>query len=119
MSRDLNYKRLNKKEWLKDMPDLIELLKRDYDFYYSGMYSHIVHISDLMAKKRKAKLYKGHKINLYEDINGTWYLVVYKKYNIDIYFTYDYINSNWNRIHYFINKFKKRYESVTNSEQYE
>lgn len=97
--------KLNKDAWLSEMPDLIYLLKRKYNFYYSGLYARISRdiLDAINPNKHK------HKIVLYNR-GQRFFLVVYKKNDYDIYFTNEYANDTKNnRIQYFVKKFKRAY----------
>ena len=98
-------KSLSKEEWLRDIPELIYKLKKDYGFYYSGFKTHIS--KDILEVINPKK--HNHKIVLYEN-NKTFYLVVYRKAGTDIYYTDIFRDSSWRRIYSFITFFKKEYE---------
>ena len=95
---------LNKEEWLSEMPEL----KLNYNFYFSGFYTRIKKDILEIVKNPKHK----HKISIYNKDNRFW-LVVYKKGSIDIYYTAEYKkDTNTNRISYFMKKFNKSYEKA-------
>lgn len=99
---------LNKEQWLTEMPKLIYKLRYKYEFYFSGHYSIIK--KDILEIVNKSK--HRHKIVLYTQ-NGRFYLVVYRKGSPDIYITNEYRHdTNYNRISYFLRKFKKSYEKA-------
>lgn len=99
---------LNKEEWLSEMPELIHNLKLNYNFYFSGFYTRIKKDILEIIKNPKNK----HKISIYNKDNKFW-LVVYKKRSIDIYYTAEYKkDTNNSRISYFMKKFRKSYEKA-------
>lgn len=101
-------KALNKDEWLKDMPELIYNLKKNYGFYYSGFR---VRINKDILEAINPKKHK-HKIVLYQR-GQRLFLVVYRKSGQDIYFTNEYVDDpKWNRINYFQNKFYRAYKKA-------
>ena len=98
-------KNLNKDAWLSEIPDMIYLLKRKYNFYYSGFYARIN--KDILEAINPNK--HRHKIVLYNR-GQRFFLVVYKKNDYDIYFTNEYVNDKKNnRIQYFVKKFRRAY----------
>lgn len=101
-------KQLDKEEWLTKMPDLIYLLKKKYGFYYSGFPIRINKDILEIIKNPKNK----HKIVLYNS-GQRFFLVIYKKNTIDIYYTTEYKNDEkWSRISYFVKKFKRAYKKA-------
>lgn len=99
---------LNKEEWLSEMPKLIHNLKLNYNFYFSGFYTRIKKDILEIIKNPKNK----HKISIYNKDNRFW-LVVYKKGSIDVYYTAEYKkDTNNSRISYFMKKFRKSYEKA-------
>ena len=104
-------KQLSKDEWLKEIPELIYKLKKDYNFYYSCF---PVRISkDILEIVKNPK--NRHKIVLYKSGNK-YFLVVYRKADCVIYYTnaywQDIDDGKYNRIRYFIKKFSKAYEKA-------
>ena len=83
--------KINRQDWLTDMPKLIKNLKLNYNFYYSCSYA--------VCKKRIQELVEDkehknrHKIVLYTN-HEDWYLVVYSKKNPVIYWCPDYKGDN-------------------------
>ena len=101
-------KKLTKEEWLTKVPELIYKLKKDYGFYFSGMYSCIS--KDILEAVNPNK--HKHKIMLYKR-NQRFFLVVYMKNGYDIYYTNEYINdTSWNRVRYFLKKFQRAYDKA-------
>lgn len=95
----------SRKEWLREVPNIIRNLIYNYNFYFvDGLYCRIHRdIKDLISEKY---VKNRHKIILYRDENK-FYLVVYAKKNITIYICSEYNNCSWSSIKYFLNKFKK------------
>lgn len=101
-------KTLTKDEWLRDIPELIYKLKKDYGFYFSGYYSVIK--KDILDAIKPDK--HKHKIVCYRR-GQRFFLVVYKKNDFDIYYTNEYVNdTSWNRINYFLKKFTRAYRKA-------
>lgn len=97
---------VSKEVWLKEMPELIYKLKKEYGFYYSGFICKIT--KDILEVINKSK--HKHKIVLYRR-NQRFFLVVYRKAGPVIYFTNEYVDDqNWNRIRYFEKKFSRAYK---------
>lgn len=95
-----------KEIWLKEIPELIYKLKKEYGFYYSGFICRIN--KDILEVVNKSK--HKHKIVLYRR-NQRFFLVVYRKNDAVIYFTNEYSqDKNWNRIRYFEKKFSRAYK---------
>lgn len=105
--------KLEKDAWLNDIPELIYMLKKKYNFYYSGYYARISKdILDVVNPKKHK-----HKIVLYNR-GQRFFLVIYKKDDFDIYFTNEYVNDDkHNRISYFVKKFRRAYKVA--EEEYE
>lgn len=107
-TKEIKFEKRTRKEWLKDMPDVIYRLVYGYRFYfcrpYLGYSKISSEISDFVIKKYKDK---RHCISLYVNKTGTqWYLVVYAKNKITIYYTNEYSpTENWGNIKRFIKKF--------------
>lgn len=100
--------KLNKEEWLNDMPKLIYKLKKEYGFYYSGFRCRIAKDILEVIKNKKHK----HKIVLYQR-GQRFFIVVYRKNDTVIYFTNEYVDDkNWNRIRYFEKKFSRAYSKA-------
>lgn len=100
--------KLNKEEWLTEMPKLIYKLKLNYNFYFNGCYSIIKKDILEIVKNPKNK----HKISIYNKDNR-FFLVVYRKGSPDIYVCTEYKNdTNSNRIKYFMKKFGKSYRKA-------
>lgn len=98
-------KKLTKDEWLRDMPEMIYRLKKDYGFYFSGFSCNIK--KDILEAINPKK--HRHKIVLYRR-DQRFFLVVYRKNDQVIYFTNEYVDDkNWNRIRYFEKKFSRAY----------
>lgn len=101
-------KTLTKEEWLKEMPELIYKLKKEYGFYFSGYYSIIRKDILDVVKPEKHK----HKIIIYRR-GQRFFLVVYKKNDFDVYYTNEYVkDTSWNRINYFLKKFNSAYKKA-------
>ena len=99
---------LTKEQWLKEMPELIYKLKKDYNFYYPGF---IVRTTKDILEVINPKKHK-HKIILYRR-NQRFFLVVYRKNDTIIYYTNEYKNdTNWNRIRWFEKKFNRAYKKA-------
>lgn len=97
---------LTKEQWLKDIPELIYKLKKNYGFYYSGFPIKIT--KDILDIIKNSK--NKHKIVLYRS-GQRFFLVLYTKNSPSIYFTNEYRNDdNWNRIRYFEKKFSRAYK---------
>lgn len=117
-----NYKIINyfikqtKEEWLSNIPELIKRLKRDYNFYYSESYVNIHKSINEVISNHPEK--KKHKIVLYKTAINIYYLVVYTKYNIKVYYCDEYIDSSWGRQKYFIKKFSLAYQEAINELEY-
>lgn len=104
---------LNKEQWLKNMPELIYKLKKDYNFYYPGF---IIRTTKDILEVINPKKHK-HKIILYRR-GQRFFLVVYRKKDTVIYFTNEYRNdTTWNRIRYFENKFNRAYKRAESERQ--
>lgn len=100
--------KLNKEQWLTEMPKLIYKLKFNYNFYFNGCYSIIKKDILEIVKNQKNK----HKISIYNKDNR-FFLVVYRKGSPDIYVCTEYKNdTNSNRIKYFMKKFGKSYRKA-------
>lgn len=116
-------KTISRKDWLKDMPELIKKLKLNYNFYYSnwrnGLYYTISKpITEVVVRNTKKC---AHQIVLYrnKDTND-FYLVVFSKKNPTIYQCLEY-PAGYNMPAYqsvkrFMNKFKLAYEGAVNYE---
>ncbi len=101
-------KKLNKEQWLTEMPKLIYKLKLNYNFYFNGCYSIIKKDILEIVKNPKNK----HKISVYNKDNR-FFLVVYRKGSPDIYVCTEYKNdTSSNRIKYFMKKFIKSYKKA-------
>jgi hypothetical protein len=101
-------KKLNKEQWLTEMPKLIYKLKFNYNFYFNGCYSIIKKDILEIVKNPKNK----HKISVYNKDNR-FFLVVYRKGSPDIYVCTEYKNdTSSNRIKYFMKKFIKSYKKA-------
>lgn len=104
--KEISMTPVSKEVWLKEMPELIYKLKKDYGFYYSGGFCRIQKDILEVINKNKHK----HKIVLYRR-NQRFFLVVYRKSGPVIYFTNEYVDDkNWNRIKYFEKKFNRAYK---------
>lgn len=98
-------------EWLQNVPEEIYHLVKNYNFYFAKVgygYSNLSRdIVELVLEKHSKN---KHKIILYNSRpKNTWYLVIYTKHRIDIYYTNE-IAESWSRVKYFINKFQKAAE---------
>ena len=103
-------KELNKEEWLSEIPELIYKLKSNYNFYFSGYYANINR--DILDIVNRNKDKHKHKISVYKR-NNRFFVVVYRKYSPDIYYTNEYKeDKNDNRIRYFMTKFKRVYKKA-------
>lgn len=100
-------RKLTREKWLKEMPELIYKLKKDYNFYYNRHYNFIT--KDIIELTNKSKL--THRIVLYTK-DQRFFLVVYSKKGPSIYYTDDYVTSKWPVIRYFIRKFVKFYDKA-------
>lgn len=113
-------KNLTRKEWLKEMPELISNLKKNYNFEYISRYKNIRNsIQDVV--KRDFKKY-AHKIVLYKKDNtdNTFYLTVFSKKNPTVYQCDEYKNEGWKTwvaIKRFCNKFDLAYEGAVKYEE--
>lgn len=97
-------RKLTKDEWLKEMPELIYKLKKEYGFYYSGCFRISKDILEIIKNKKHK-----HKIVVYNH-NQRFFFVIYRKNDTVIYFTNEYRDDkNWNRIRYFEKKFSRAY----------
>ena len=101
--------RIKRKDWLKEMPNLIKMLKINYGFYFSGEYARTQRRIQDLVKEKYSK--NRHKIILYTNYED-WYLVVYTKKNTKIYWCPDYKGDSWRNIRYFEKKFRLAYEEA-------
>lgn len=129
---------IGRKEWLKEIPDKIKTLKKGYNFYFNCSFANITNNIKEVAQKNYIK--NKHKIVLYNNRKSQdWYLVVYAKKCISIYwcseykypqniiYTDEYGNptgttgnhSQWSAIKRFINKFSLAYEEAVNEQEKE
>lgn len=98
-----------KKEWLNTIPDMIKMLRDTYHYYWS-MTSHRISkpIKELVENKHDN--YRS-KIVLYKTESFKFYLVVYQKYGIKIYYLPEkenYLDTE-GKASYFIKKWRKIY----------
>lgn len=104
----------SRKEWLKDMPDLIYKLTDEYGFYYNKSYNRIKDIDKILDKNEKIR----GRINVYvleTETTQIWYLVCYTKNFIKIHKCTEYcVGENWANVKRFITKFTKAYELAKN-----
>lgn len=98
---------IKKDQWLKEVPQLIYNLKVNYNFYFSGFYTHINRDILEIVKNPKNK----HKISIYNR-NNRFFLVIYKKAGPDIYYCNDYKEAKQSTINYFMRKFRKSYNKA-------
>lgn len=74
----------NRKDWTKEIPELVYKLKHDYNFYYNDLC--ILIDKPLIDIINKNGHKHHHKILLYFNLEeDTYYLTIYKKYSIDTY----------------------------------
>ena len=112
--RPIEWNSICRKDWLKNLPDVIYKLSNEYGFYYNGIYNHIKSIDDTLAKNET----KGtrSRINLYvadtkENLPAMWYLVIYTKRYIKVYKCNEYKrNENYANIKRFVKKFTNAYK---------
>lgn len=95
MDYKIVFQKRTRKEWLKEIPEIIYKLVSNYNFYYNGEYIHKVNNIEEVVKNNYEK--NRHKIVLYQSKNENQvYLVVYSKKTVTIYYTneYEYKESN-------------------------
>jgi hypothetical protein len=101
--------------WLKTVPEVIYKLKREYNFYWPEMY--VKTQKDIMEIINPEK--HRHKIMLY-NIKQRFFIVIYTKRGPQISYTDEYKNdTRYNRIKYFMNKFKKVYKKAEDDRLYD
>lgn len=108
---NIKFEKRTRKEWLNEMPEMINKLVKNYNFYYSGGYISTFkgEITDLVTKKYKKN---RHKIVLYQNEKMTQvYLVVYSKKTITVYYTndYDYNSTNNKNRYSSLKRFMKKF----------
>ena len=111
IERKVEFHKKTRKEWLKEMPELIKTLVSGYKFYYSGTYSRIK--NDIKEHVLNKADKNSHKICLYTK-DARWFLVIYAKKCISIYYCDEYVYSDkeWPNIKRFIKKFNLAYEEA-------
>lgn len=123
MERAIKFKRIytDKKKWTKDISDIIYQLRFGYNFYYTQGPIINRDILEVIYKNGKKHF---HKIILYWNSDrDNYFLVVYKKKEIDIYkLTDDYSISNnpttrYKGAKYFMKKFYESYEKAGTAKQ--
>lgn len=91
MDYKINFVKLTRKEWLKELPEVIYNLKKNYNFYYSKRPIEIKRdIKDIVEENYDRN---RHKIILYRTKNRellSLYLVVYAKKTVTIYYCLEY-----------------------------
>lgn len=89
MDYKIVFQKRTRKEWLKEIPEVIYKLVSGYNFYYNGEYIHKVNNIEDVVKSNYEK--NRHKIVLYQSKNENQvYLVVYSKKTVTIYYTNEY-----------------------------
>lgn len=110
--RPVEWNKICRKDWLKNMPELIYKLANEYGFYYNKLYNKVNDINTIIAKNDKKGI--RSRINVCYECNNTnayWYLVVYTKKRISVYKCLEYkLNENYANIKRFIKKFSDAYE---------
>ena len=106
-------------KWLKEIPDIIYKLKKDYNFImrYGGMFGYTcIHnfesIEDYISKKHSKNI---HKMIIYRSDGLRYYLVVYSKKNPTVYICDAYKSGDdncWIRVKRFIKKFYDAYDKA-------
>lgn len=91
MDYKIEFKKKTRKEWLKEMPEIIYNLKKNYNFYYGKRPIEIKRdIIDIVEENYDKN---RHKIILYKTKNRellSLYLVVYAKKTVTIYYCLEY-----------------------------
>ena len=89
MQYKIEFKKQTRKEWLKEMPDVIYRLKKDYNFYYSCNRPALIkkEITEIINKGYERN---RHKIVLYQRERRQVYLVVYAKKTVTVYYCNEY-----------------------------
>lgn len=139
MEYKINFVKKTRKEWLKEMPEVIYNLKKNYNFYWNGGGPSIIknEITDIINKNYNKN---RHKIILYQKDRRQVYLVVYAKKTVTVYYCNEYAYeqnityvdidgepigvtgnaSQWAAIKRFMKKFDLAYEkAVKETEQWE
>lgn len=111
VERKVEFHKKTRKEWLKEMPELIKKLVSGYNFYYGDTYSRIK--KDIKEHVLSKANKNSHKICVYTQ-DTRWFLVVYAKKCISIYYCdeYTYSTNEWRNIKRFLNKFNLAYEEA-------
>lgn len=120
MTGTVTIKTLSRKEWLKEIPEIIHNLKKNYNFDYDSTFYKLlkIPIQDKMQKDFKKN---AHKIVLYKSAGkeNIFYLSVYSKKNPKVYVCDEYKNEGWNTwiaIKRFLKKFDLAYEGAVKYE---
>ena len=89
MDYKIEFKKKTRKEWLKEMPEVIYNLKKNYNFYYSCDRLSIIkkEITEVINKGYERN---RHKIVLYQRERRQVYLVVYAKKTVTVYYCNEY-----------------------------
>ena len=117
MEPKIVWRKISRQEWLNDIPDLIYYLKKAYNFYYNeNVLVKTNDIKELVLRKHKKNKHKI--IAYYNSYSYMYYLVVYCRDRIDIYYCDEYQGANWSVIKYFLNKFSLASKKAGN-EDYE
>lgn len=116
MARTIQYKYVNKAQWLNDIPKTISILHSKYGFYWDcGMFCCVKELRPLLEKNNAKNKYQ-RRMMVYRDQQKRWSFVIYKKNVIEAYLLHDplylteYDNVGWPKIRYFLEKWRKAYE---------
>ena len=89
MDYKINFVKKTRKEWLKEMPDVIYNLKKNYNFYYACDRPSIIK-KEITEVINKGYNKNRHKIIVYQKDRRQVYLVVYAKKTVTVYYCNEY-----------------------------